>query len=91
MESIIQKERRCLVCHATAGLHRHHVFYGPRREASERNGLTVRLCGRHHNLSAQGVHFDHGLDMEIKALGQRAFEEGHSREEFVRLMGRSYL
>ena len=91
MESIIQKEKQCLVCHTTVGLHKHHVYYGPLRQISEKNGLTVWLCGRHHNLSDHGVHFDRELDMEIKILGQRAFEKDHSREDFIKLIGRNYL
>lgn len=41
MESIIQKEKQCLVCHTTKGLHRHHVYHGPLRSVSEKNGFTV--------------------------------------------------
>lgn len=91
MESIIQKEKQCLVCHTTRGLHRHHVYYGPLRKTSEKYGLTVWLCGHHHNLSNQGVHFDRALDKEIKILGQRAFEKEHSREAFIKLIGKTYL
>lgn len=91
MESIIQKEKQCFVCHTTRGLHRHHVYYGPLRSVSEKNGFTVWLCGRHHNLSNEGVHFDRELDLEIKRLGQHAYEQTHSREEFMNLIGKNYL
>lgn len=91
MESIIQKEKQCLVCHVTVGLHKHHVFYGPNRSVSDQYGLTVWLCGRHHNMSSQGVHYDHELDLQIKALAQEAFERTHSRDEFLQLIGRNYL
>lgn len=87
----MQKEKRCLVCHITRGLHRHHVYYGPLRNISEENGFTVWLCGWHHDLSNEGVHFDRQLDLEIKSLGQRIYEETHSREEFMGLIGRNYL
>ncbi len=91
MESVIQKEKRCLICHAVHGLHRHHVYYGPLRGISEKHGLTVWLCGRHHNMSNGGVHFDRGLDLEVKRYGQRMYERSHSREEFIRLIGKNYL
>lgn len=91
MESIIQSEKECFVCHTTNGLHKHHVFYGPLRKVSEKYGLTVWLCARHHNLSNEGVHFDRELDLVIKAIGQRAFEEKHSHEEFIKIIGKNYL
>lgn len=91
MESIIQKEKQCLVCHTKIGLHKHHVYYGPLRKMSEENGFTVWLCGRHHNLSPEGVHSDRELDLEIKRLGQHIYEKSHSREEFMRLVGKNYL
>lgn len=91
MESIIQKEKRCIVCHTLRDLHKHHVYYGPLRNVSEKNGFTVWLCGRHHNLSNNGVHFNRELDLEIKRLGQQEYEKTHCREEFIRLIGRNYL
>lgn len=91
MESIIQQEKQCLVCHCTRGLHKHHVFYGPLRRISEKEGFTVWLCTRHHNMSNSGVHFDRELDLEIKRLGQHVYEQAHSREEFIKLIGKNYL
>lgn len=91
MESIIQKEKQCLVCHKKTGLHRHHVYSGPLRRMSEENGFTVWLCGRHHNLSRDGIHFNRELDLEVRRLGQHMYEQTHNREEFVKLTGRNYL
>lgn len=91
MESIIQKEKQCIICHAVAGLHRHHIYYGPLRRISEENGFVVWLCGRHHNLSCEGVHFNRELDIEMKRLCQHTYEEDHSREDFIKLIGRNYL
>lgn len=91
MESVIQKEKVCLICRAQKGLHRHHVFGGPNRELSERYGMSVWLCGMHHNLSARGVHLNREFDLEVKKLGQRTFEQSHSREEFREVFGKSYI
>lgn len=69
-----------------------HVYFGmANRKWSEKYGLTVWLCGRHHNLSNEGVHFDRELDLHIKQVGQRAFEKNHTREEFLRVFGKNYL
>ena len=93
MESIIQDRKCCWVCGTTENLHKHHIYGGLKnRSISDRNGFTVYLCGRHHDLSQQGVHFNKVLDLNIKQVCQQEFEsQGHTREEFMKLIGRNYL
>lgn len=92
MKSIMQTEKKCLVCGTTLNLMCHHVFYGTaNRKISDKCGFTVWLCGKHHNLSDVGVHFNPELDMAIKKECQRKFEETHSRKQFMELIGRNYL
>ena len=70
----------------------HHIFYGTaNREVSERNGFKVYLCGYHHNLSNFGVHFDKKLDIALKRYAQQIYEQEHTREDFIKLVGKSYL
>ena len=70
-----------------------HIFAGSRRKISEREGFVVYLIGRLHNLSEDGVHGKNGreLDLMLKRACQAKYEETHSREEFMRLIGRNYL
>ena len=91
MESIVQSKKECIVCRTTIGLHKHHVFFGQLRKISEKNGFVVWLCGNHHNMSDNGVHFNKKLDNEIKKLTQEIFERTHSREEFIEIIGKNYL
>lgn len=92
MKSIIQNNRECYVCHTTYGLHLHHIFFGLKnRTISDKNGFTCFLCGIHHNLSNQGVHFNRELDLQLKRLCQEKYEEDHTREDFIRLIGKSYI
>ena len=91
-DSIISNERRCVVCGTTQDLHRHHIYAGTKRKASERMGCWCYLCGKHHNLSSEGVHFNHDLDRELKMICQRIFEEKvGDREMFRSTFGKSYL
>ena len=91
-ESIMQEEKCCYVCGGTYNIHEHHVFEGTgRRKMSEKNGFKVWLCGYHHNLSDEGIHFNKELDRRVKAECQAKFEETHTREEFMELVGRNYL
>ena len=92
MKSIIQKSKECFVCRTVYGLHDHHIFYGTsNRKLSEEYGLKVWLCCADHNFSNSGVHFNKELDIKLKQLAQRKFEETHTREEFMTIFGKSWL
>ena len=60
-------------------------------EESEKYGLKVWLCPFHHNMSSQGVHFDKELDIRLKRVAQKKFEEHYPNVDFVQLFGRNYL
>lgn len=92
MKSIIQDRKECIVC-GSWNVEDHHIFFGTgKRKLSEEYGLKVWLCPTHHRLT-NGVHGKNGhkLDMELKQLGQKAFEWKHTREEFIERFGRNYL
>lgn len=90
-KSILQGDKRCYICGNTYNLHEHHIFFGSNRRNSEKHGFKVWLCGPHHNLSNEGVHFDRTLDLYLKRQCQKAFEKTHSREEFLNIIGKNYL
>ena len=70
----------------------HHIYPGTgRRKISEREGFIVPLTPAEHNMSDNAVHFNRKLDLYLKRLCQKKYEETHTREEFIRLIGRSYL
>lgn len=90
-ESILSNEKKCYRCGTTLNLHRHHIFFGSNRKWSEKYGCWVYLCGRHHNLSNEGVHSDREYDLRLKKECQQAFEKEHSHDEFMRIFGRDWL
>jgi len=92
MNSIIQTEKECFVCKTTQGLHSHHCMFGVgHRELSEKYGLKVWLCGKHHNLSDEGVHFNKDFDMYLKRLAQSKFNEVYTNLDFVKIFNKNYL
>ena len=69
----------------------HHVIYGTsNRKNSEKYGLKVWLCHRHHT-GDEGVHFNKDLDLMLKQTAQKEFEKTHTREEFMTIFGRNWL
>lgn len=99
-QSILQQERYCYVTMKRYGfkscnnLELHHIFFGNKaREVSDRCGFWVWLDSRYHTRSNYSVHGKDGadLDLELKQDCQLAFESEHSRQEFMNLIGKSYL
>ena len=91
-KSLISKEKKCFITGATQGLHKHHIFFGnPQRKYSEEDGLWVWLRFDWHNGQTYSVHQDHKLDLMLKMIAQKKYEENHSREEFIKRYIRSYL
>lgn len=92
-KSILQDEKKCYITGAeNVPLHRHHIYPGnPGRRISEENGFWIWLVPELHNMSNMGVHFNKELDLRIRRDCQRKFEETHTREEFMRLIGKNYL
>lgn len=86
------EDRVCLVCGSTQNIHIHEVFFGTaNRKLSIKYGLCVCLCARHHNMSNSGVHFDKGLDRNLKEFAQKKFNEVYPELEFRKIFGKSYL
>ena len=54
-------------------------------------GFWVYLREDWHNMSNYGVHFNSELDLFLKQDCQMKFEETHTREEFIALIGQSFL
>ena len=76
----------------------HHIFPGTSlRTVSEANGFKVRLCPMHHEGDEHGVRLavHHPEYNNYARLLQQAcqtkYERDHSREEWMALVGRSYL
>lgn len=91
MKSILQNQKECFVCKTTSNIHDHHIYFGKNHSQSEKHGLKCFLCLEHH-VGTYGVHGKHGheLDMKLKKVCQKKFEETHSHEEFMKIIGRSY-
>lgn len=91
MKSIVQADKECFICGKRTGLESHHIFGGiANRKISEKYGLKVWLCREHHrgDISA---HFHPEIKWMLHTVGQKCFEESHTRSEFIALFGRNYL
>jgi hypothetical protein len=104
MKSILQDTKECYLCRIEAtrrgyneeltdrGIDEHHIFFGvANRKVSEKHGLKLWLCHNRHHLGAEGPHMSKLVDLSLKGIAQREFEKNHTREEFIKEFGRSWL
>ena len=86
--SIIGLEKeKCSYCGSYRSIEVNEVFEGKNRQVSIKNGFCISLCYECH----EKFHNDREFNLYYKRLFQKEFEKTHSREEFIKLIGRNYL
>ena len=87
--SIMQDEKVCFVSGSTVQLDRHHVYAGmANRKISEKYGCW---CWLRHDIHMELHDRNKELDKMLRRVCQEKFEETHTRDEFMRIFGKSYL
>jgi len=90
--SILQDTKECYVTSRTDNLNCHHIYFGKNRKISDENGFWVWLTAEYHNQNSKiDVHHNKKLDFKLKRECQAKYEETHSREDFIKLIGKNYL
>lgn len=103
MKSILhdKSDRTCYLCMklennyaAYPYLEEHHVMYGKgNRPLSEKYGLKIYLCYRHHNdqFSPVAVHNNKTIREMTCIDAQKAFEKVYPDKSFREIFGKNYL
>lgn len=77
----------CYYCNSPEGrvgkMDLHEVYGGANRIRSIKNGLVVPLC--------RTCHSNEMIIQDLKKWCQRKYEQEHTREEFISLIGKSYI
>lgn len=96
-KSIMPAYGGCYLCRLLEGDDRkknteaHHIYFGPNRSRSEEYGFVTRLCPEHHRTGPAAVHKNAEVCRILQRECQKEFEKTHSREEFIKIIGRNYL
>lgn len=70
----------------------HHIIYGGgQRKDSEREGIKVYLCLKHHGTGEEGVHGSREMREWLCREAQREYEKTHTREEWMQEFKKNYL
>ena len=100
MKSIMhRKDGTCYLCvklhsdYSEKQTQEHHALHGAgRRKLSEKYGLKVHLCLRHHTADGgpEAVHKNAETDLLIKKDAQEAFEKRWPALNFREIFGKNY-
>ena len=87
-----RRRKKCAMCGRSQKdgitLTTHHIFHGKKyKKLSDVNGFVITLCWDCH----KRLHSSKVIDRMVQQTMQHEFEKTHSREEFIALMGRSWL
>ena len=81
----------CYICGNTRSLETHHCIHGTAsRKKADQDGLTIRLCHRHHYEVHNG---NSKLDLKLKKLAEREWLVfyGKTKEDFIKRYGKNYI
>ena len=87
------RRKECFVSGKRDNLQKHHIFGGPLRTMSDRNGFWVWLSAEWHNQATYSVHGRDGgeLKEELKRKCQEKYMEEGALESWMELVGKNYL
>lgn len=80
---IVPDLKHCYVCGTDKDIHLHEVYGGHNRAKSKEDGMVIPLCGSHHNLSNQGIHFNKQLDEKIKKQAEKIWIRTYCDDELT--------
>ena len=98
MKSILQEDNGvCFLC-SLAGddheqyTHEHHVIYGTSgRKLSEKYGLKIYLCPRHHEFGKEAAHKNKGTRILLEKIAQLVFINQYGPDLWMQIFGKNYL
>lgn len=77
------KQGYCEYCGIYNNLDSHEVYSGSNRKRSILNGFVALIC--------RNCHQNEKIIAELKIKYQKEYEKTHTREEFIKLIGKSYI
>ena len=83
---LVEDMESCYVCKSPF-VDIHEIYGGRNRKASMLNGFCVPLCRQHHEVATNS----YGANVLLKIKCQKKFEETHTRDEFMSIIGKNYL
>lgn len=83
---LTKKFEKCYCCEGEKE-HIHEIYKGRNRKISIKNGFCIPICSKCHEKTENDANFLRKLQI----ICQQKYEETHTREEFMKIIGRNYL
>ena len=81
----------CAVCQSSF-VEIHHIVFGTaNRDLSDKFGLVVPLCEKHHRTGKNAVHRDRNADLFWTRLAERRFKEVWKEYDFLEVFGKDWI
>lgn len=65
----------------------HEIYKGCNRQTSMKYGFCIPICRNCHSKTE----IDSKLDLQLKKECQKEYEKTHTRDEFIKIVGQSYI
>ena len=96
MKSIIQSKNECFICKTnydvvTTNDLTEHLIFNEYPKQSNKYGLKINLCYRHNDFNKYQEKFKNALELSLKQLAQKKFEETRKRKSFIKHFNKSYI
>lgn len=95
MKSIIQNKNECFICKTnydvvtTSNLTEYLIFNDFPKQ-SKKYWLKINLYYRHNDFNKYKEKFKNALELSLKQLAQKKFEEKRNRKDFIKIFNKSY-
>jgi len=86
-DKVRRKTHRCRICGAYGQTQIHHIFGGRWRQRSEANDFVIELCPKCHRTAHLNASFGDALKHDV----QLEYLENHTLDEWMELMGKSWI
>lgn len=65
----------------------HEIYKGCNRQTSMKYGFCIPICRKCHFMTE----INSKIDLQLKKKCQKEYEKTHTREEFIQIIGQSYI
>ena len=79
--------KTCYVCKKRKKDDMHEIYPGSSKQASMKNGFCIPICRKCHS----EITNNEKRLLSYKVECQKEFEKTHTREDFIKIIGRSYI
>ena len=96
MKSKIQSKNECFICKTNYDVETtndlsEYLIFNEYPKQSNKYGLKINVFNRHNDFNKYQEKFKNALELSLKQLAQKKFEETRNRKCFIKHFNKNYL